>query len=274
MIVKLAQFAFFGGLLFAVAPKPDRPDVIDISGARLAALHAAEVTKNGPKAAAAADVDERELEDEILFREGVRLGLDKNDGIVRQRVVQKVLFLAEEMAGATRSADDAALRAFFEEHKDQWAVGDGARFEQIYRHHPDALRAWMAAGGSELPVGEASPVGAVVDEDRAHIAAQLGEGFATALASVPVGTWAGPLPSTFGWHLVRVLERRPARPARFEEVRATVAEAFSVYRRQEAVATFLASAFARYRVDVDGQPLTRLTPSRRVAFRSITSGED
>jgi hypothetical protein len=271
MITKLALFAFFGGLLFAVAPKPDRPDVIDISRARLAALHAAEATKKGGKAA---DVDQRELEDEILFREGVRLGLDKNDGIVRQRIVQKVLFLSEEMAGATRSIDEAAERAFFDEHKAQWTVGDGARFEQIYRHRPEELRGWMEAKADELPVGEASPVSAIVDEDRAHIAAQLGEGFASALATVPMGTWAGPLPSTFGWHLVKVTERRPARPARFEDVRATVAEAFSVYRRQEAVASFLASAFARYHVAVDGQPLAQFTPSRRVAFRSITSGED
>jgi parvulin-like peptidyl-prolyl isomerase len=273
MFMKLAQFAFFGGVLFAVAPPADRSDVIDISRARLAALEQAEATKKGRASATAAEVDQRELEDEILYREGVRLGLDKNDGIVRQRVVQKVLFLAEEMAGATRKADDAALRAFFEEHKDQWAVGEETRFEQIYRHRPDALRAWIEAKG-ELPVGEASPVSAVVDEDTAHIVAQLGEGFASALATAPVGTWAGPLPSTFGWHLVRVVERRPARPARFEDVRPTVAEAFSVYRRQEAVATFVTTAFARYRVAVDGQPLTQLTPSRRVAFRSITSGED
>jgi peptidyl-prolyl cis-trans isomerase C len=274
---RLFQFAVLGGLLFAVAPPARSPERIEVAAERLAALHTAEAARAGGaiSEAQAREVDQRALEDEILYREGVRLGLDRNDGIVRQRVVQKVLFLAEEMGGASRPPDEAGLRAFFEANRARWAVGEQTRFAQVYHHRREALAAWMEGPQEGAPpVGEASPVAAEVDADQGRTTAMLGAGFAEALAAAPLGRWSGPVPSAFGWHLVRVVERRPARPARLDEVRPAVVEAYSVFRRQEAVADFLQGAFARYRVDVDGARLLRFTPSRRVAFRAVSSGED
>jgi hypothetical protein len=46
----------------------------------------------------AAEVTARVLEDKMLFQEGVRLGLDQDDPIIRPRVVQKVLLLAGSYA--------------------------------------------------------------------------------------------------------------------------------------------------------------------------------
>jgi peptidyl-prolyl cis-trans isomerase C len=278
---RLFQFGVIGGLLFAVAPRARSPQTIEITSDRLAALHAAEAARAGGMALPtekAHDVDQRALEDEILYREGVRLGLDRNDGIVRQRVTQKVLFLAEEMAGASRPADEASLRAFFEQNRERWALPQQHRFAQIYRHGRDALAAWAAGPRTgEPPAGEPSPVGAEIDGDRDRIAASLGAGFADAvvhLDAAPPGSWSGPLQSAFGWHLVRVVEHRPARPARLEEVRSAVVEAYGVFRRQEATADFLTRAFARYQVTLDGERLQHFTPTRRIAFRGVSSGED
>jgi peptidyl-prolyl cis-trans isomerase C len=272
------QFAVLGGLLFVAARSTHAPDTVDIASARLAALRAAEATRSGATALPgdlAAEVDQRAIEDELLYREGIRLGLDKNDGIVRQRIVQKVLFLAEEMAGATRPADEAGLRAFFEQNKERWAIGASVHFAQIYRNRPEDLAAWAA--GSQIgdpPLGEPSPVAEEIDEDLQRLTAHMGQGFVEALAAVPDGRWAGPIRSAFGWHIVRVMQRRPGRPARLDEVKGAVLEAYGVFRRQEATAAFLKAAFTRYRVSVDGKPLEHFTPSRRIAFRSVSSGED
>lgn len=277
---RLFQFAVLGGLLFAVAPRPSSPRDIAIRSERLAALHAAEASRPRSRtlpAAKTGDVDQRALEDEILYREGVRLGLDKNDGIVRQRIVQKVLFLAEEVAGASRPIGEAELRAFFEKNQDRWAIPEHVHFTQIYQHRREALAAWAAGPRTgEPPPGEPSPVSAEIDADLSQIAAMLGSGFAEALADVKAGPgpWIGPVPSAFGFHLVRVLERPPARPARLDEVSLGVVEACSLARRQEATAAFLEGAWARYRVTLDGAPILRFSASRRVAFRAASSEED
>ncbi len=275
---RIVQFAVLGGALFAIAPRPRSNRDIDISGERLAALHVAEVARSGSPSLdrqTAQAIDQRALEDELLYREAVRLGLDKNDGIVRQRLVQKVLFLAEELGGASRPANEGELEAFFAKNRDRWAIGEHLHVEQIYRHDPEALAAWSKdPKDAPPPRGEPCPISSELDTDVLALRQSLGDGFADALASAPTGQWVGPVQSVYGYHLVRVVERRKGRPAELREVRAAVVEAFSVHRRQEATAAFLTSAFARYHVAVDGMPLTGFEPSRRIAYRSAPSGED
>lgn len=275
---RLVQFAVLGGAIFAVTPRPRSARDIDIESERLAALHAAEAARTGAPtldADATRAVDQRALEDELLYREGVRLGLDKNDGIVRQRVVQKVLFLAEELGGASRPPTEAELAAFFRDNRDRWTVGEHLRFEQIYRHTPEDLARWMAGPKTDAPpASEPSPVAAEIDTDLATLGRSLGTDFANALSSAPTGRWVGPIASAYGAHLVRIVERTPGHPAELSDVRGAVLEEYSVHRRQEATARFLTDAFARYRVAIDGKPLTSFEPSRRIAFRSVASGED
>jgi hypothetical protein len=114
---RIVQFAVIGGLLFSVSTRAKKDDPqIAFSTSELAALHAAEASRKAgadPKALAAA-VDERAIEDEILYREGLKRGFDRDDTIIRQRVIQRTLFLAEEMAGASEAPTEAELRAFFE----------------------------------------------------------------------------------------------------------------------------------------------------------------
>jgi len=73
---------------------------------------------------------------------------------------------------------------------------------------------------------------------------------------------------------VRVVSRSAARPALFEEARAAVLEQYLIHRSQESIARYLARAFARYRVDIDGEAVTSFAPGRRLAFRGVLSGED
>jgi hypothetical protein len=274
---RIVQFLAVGGALWALSPGPQSPSEIAIRGERLQALREAEAARAGGLLLdGGGAVDRRAIEDEVLYREGVRLGLDRNDGIVRQRVVQKVLFLAEELGGATRAPDERELRAFFDEERGRWARPERWRIEQRFRNHRGALDAWAQDRSTLPPPGEAAPVEPVIDADRPRLLASLGAGFVAALAGAPTdpSRWLGPIPSAYGFHLVRVLAHEPERPARFEEVRAEVAEALVVRRRREATAAFLRDAFARYHVTVDGKPLAGFAPTGRLAFRSVASGED
>jgi len=275
---RLVQFLVIGAAIFAVAPRPKSAYDIEIKGERLAALHAARAQKSGgPDLGGKADeeVDQRELEDEILYREGLRLGLDKNDGIVRQRVVQKVLFLAEELEGASTPANEEDLRAFFVANQTAWAVPARIHFRQVFAHDSSVFTTWAAGSRTDdPPPGEPSPVGAELDEGLDRVESTLGADFANAVAAAPEGEWVGPIRSPYGYHLVRVLSHAPPRLPELAEVRNRVVEAFSLTRREKATADFLEDAFRRYRVEIDGKRLTAFKPSRRTAFRSVQSGED
>src|SRR5678815_2783474 len=127
---RLVQFLAIGGAIFLAAPRPRDDHRIEISAAELAIVHAAQAARDGTAAlgpAKAAEVTARVLEDRMLFREGVRMGLDQGDPIIEQRVVQKVLLLAESLGGATREPSEAELRAAYQRN--------AARYQQAPRYH-------------------------------------------------------------------------------------------------------------------------------------------
>lgn len=53
---------------------------------------------------------EQRIQQEILYREALALGLDKDDAIVKRRMAQKMRFLAQDMAAAREPTTDE-LRA-------------------------------------------------------------------------------------------------------------------------------------------------------------------
>ena len=59
---------------------------------------------------------ENKVQEEILYREALAMGLDKDDTIVKRRMAQKLQFLAEDMAAA-REPETAELRSWFEKNK-------------------------------------------------------------------------------------------------------------------------------------------------------------
>ncbi len=71
------------------------------------------------------------LRDEIFYQEALALGMDRNDIIVRRRLIQKVEFLAEDVS-ALREPEDDELQAYLAEHGDRYQVPGQVSFTQVY----------------------------------------------------------------------------------------------------------------------------------------------
>src|SRR5579862_2136222 len=95
---RLLQFLVLGGLIFAVAPKPPSSSRINLTRTYLDTLRAnqaARVHAGALSESEGAEVDAKAFQDEVLYREALRLGLDQGDVLVRQHLIQKTLMLAE-----------------------------------------------------------------------------------------------------------------------------------------------------------------------------------
>jgi peptidyl-prolyl cis-trans isomerase C len=283
---RLVQFLVLGGLLFLAAPgAPDDDRAVRLDSARIERLGQREATRRGLQGATRALRDEvrsRAVEDAVLLREARRLGLDQDDAIIRGRLIQKMLFIAEDLGGASRPLSEPDLRAFFAAHRDRYRQPPRLRFVHVFARGPERLEADRAAvlrfeaehPGAIPPFGEGFPVGRRVDASAADLERRWGAGFAAAARSLPLGSWSGPIASSYGHHLVKVLAREPGRTASFDEVREKLRLDLLVARRADAVARFVARALARYEVTVDGQRVTALGPTGRVAVRTAPSAED
>ena len=183
---------------------------------------------------------EDKIKEEVLYREGLVMGLDKDDTIVKRRMAQKVQFLAEDVATA-HEPSTAELKAWFEKNSNKFALPSRYSFRHVYfspdkrgtNAHDDAAEALAKIAGQP----EDSPlIPSVADRfmfqdyygDRtpSAIAKEFGPQFAVALEKVKPGSWQGPIESGFGWHLVFVDTVIPGRVPAFEEVESEVKTAW------------------------------------------------
>ena len=206
-------------------------------------------------------VDAR-VREEILYREALALGLDKDDAIVGRRLAQKMEFLFEDVAALREpTADD--LEVWFEKNSERFRLPARATFRHLY-FSPDRRGARArddAAGAREKLAGkpmDAPDAKALADPfmfqdyygDRApdEVAKTFGPGFARALFQVAPGAWAGPIESGYGWHLVWVDALAPARVPALEEVESDVKTAWTEERRDEVRRKAFEAMRARYEV--------------------------
>ncbi len=64
---------------------------------------------------------EDKVREEVLYREALAMGLDKDDTIVKRRMAQKVEFLAENVAAA-HEPSTAELKAWFETNSSKFVT--------------------------------------------------------------------------------------------------------------------------------------------------------
>jgi hypothetical protein len=183
---------------------------------------------------------ENKVQQEILYREALAMGLDKDDEIVKRRMAQKMQFLAEDVAAA-REPTAAELKAWFEQNSARFAQPPRLSFRHLYfspdrrgeRARDDAQQALTKLTGEPA---DTKIAGALADpfmfqdfyRDRApdYLAKEFGPPFALAVARLPPGSWQGPVESGFGWHLVFVDTLIPGRVPAFEEVEPDVRTAW------------------------------------------------
>jgi peptidyl-prolyl cis-trans isomerase C len=272
------QFAVLGGAIFALSPSRQDPRRVEVAAGALTAFERAQAQRDGVPALSterAREVDARAIEDEVLYREALRLGLDRDDPIIRQRLIQKLLLLVEDLGGASRPPTDAQLRAWFEADPTRFAQPPRVHLVHVFASAAQGLPAATALERSGVPsAGEPFPYSREVRGSRPDLTRLYGEDFAALAFRLPPGEWSLPVRSSFGWHRVRVVDREAARIPSFEEARPGIGLDYALDRRSAVVGEYLRRTVGEYRVAVDGRPLEGFTPTRRIAVRAAASAED
>ena len=150
------------------------------------------------------------VKEEVYYREALRLELDQDDPVIRRQLRSKMEFLATaELENAVPT--EAELQKWLDSHPGLYGADPQFTFQQVYvgagADSAKALRLLAQLKAGAAPEGLAERLSApmtmtaatAMEADRV-----FGDEFAAALASLPVGQWAGPVTSGFGLHLVRV----------------------------------------------------------------------
>jgi PPIC-type PPIASE domain len=284
---RMTHFLVLGAILYAIAPAPKETRQIRVDPDVLAALRAEEAKKLGKQALSADEmrlVEARAIEDELLYREALRLRIAEGDLIIRQRLVQKLLVLAEDIAGASEPLRNDALQDCFSQTKDQWKLPAAIQFVHVVGSSRDTLAglrdqvvAFTAdpAHENEIPpFGESFATHRRVTGTLADVAHAFGSDFAAAISILPPRQWSEPIASKYGLHLVRVLSFNQEKPATLEDVRGKLTVDCQLRRREEAIRRYVGRLFKEYEVYVGSERVRDFSPTNRTAPRGEMSGED
>jgi hypothetical protein len=122
-------------LLFGLVGEPagERSDRIVITEAKIGDLaQMFERTWRRPPTPAELDgLIEDHIKEEILYREALALGLDRDDTVIRRQLRLKMEFVSEDFAPQTEPTEDE-LRAFLAEHADRFRSPSRISFTQVY----------------------------------------------------------------------------------------------------------------------------------------------
>ena len=175
------------------------------------------------------------VREEIATREAMRIGLDRDDVVIRRRLRQKLEFLAEDVSNASPPTD-AELQAYFNHHPDKFRTEPAVAFRQVFLN--SSLRRAETARDAKLLLARLSAAGPAADiktlgdplmlpgemplSSRSEVGRLFGNGFADEVLKVTPGRWSGPLESAYGLHLVFVGERAEGRLPSFAQLRPLV----------------------------------------------------
>jgi peptidyl-prolyl cis-trans isomerase C len=257
----LAQFLVLGlglfGLAQLISVRHARPEII-VNAAQRAYQRNLYRGQFGtaPDPARLRELIDTYVRDEALYREALRLGLDRDDEIIRRRLVQKMEFLLAEGVDV-RAPATADLADYHARHTSEFRRPATVSFQQ--RYYADAggrsgrERAQAALGAARAGrtvTGDAfAPGEQFADMDTAQARSLFGDTpLSTARLAAPPDVWSGPFQSGYGWHLVRVTARRDAQLAPLAEVQSAVRDAWLREARETAAAARIAELVRQFRV--------------------------
>jgi len=265
----LLHFLLIGGALFSlygkVAPPADEGKQITVTQSGIAALaDQFQATRSRPPTPVELQgLFDGYVRDEVLFREGVALGLLDDDPVIKRRVRQKLEVLIEE-EGRAGTPSDAQLSAYLGNNAAKFRIPPVLSFEQLLfdpTNYGDELESALSAsiaalnGGATLQSqGKLSLLPGQVEKLPLDLVIRdFGEQFGKALESAPLGQWFGPVSSGFGVHLVRINERQPAFVPALDEARRAVLREWENDQREAALANNYARLLKEYVVVIEGE---------------------
>ncbi len=204
------------------------------------------------------------IREEVLYREAMALGLDRDDTIIRRRLRQKMEFLSADTSAQAEPTEEE-MQAYLAAHPETFRVEPRFTFRHVYldpQRRPatlsrdiertltelrkDGSKAKIATQGDSLLLEQEFDNAPALEVQKT-----FGQEFFEHLTKLTPGAWDGPVRSGYGVHLVFLIERTDGYVPALAEVREQVRREWTHARRADASETFYQQLLKRYSVMVE-----------------------
>ncbi len=180
------------------------------------------------------------VREEALHREALALGMDKNDYIIKRRMIQSIEFITDGFVTASVEVTDDEIEAYFAANQDDYYIEPHVTFTHVffsYERHGREQAVSMADAKleqlnenkvvfSDAPRhGDRFPFFVnYVERGPEFVASHFGTPMAQSIFTLgpSESTWHGPFESEYGLHLVMLARKADGRYPELAEIEARV----------------------------------------------------
>ena len=207
---------------------------------------------------------QQQIREEVMVRESLAMGLDKNDSIIRRRLAQKIEFITSDLATLAQPTE-IELANYLEKHSDEFTLPARIDFVQIYinpEKHEANIQKYInnlldelsqtGANSDITTLGDSLMLDQQYEQATEHDVSRLfGKEFANKLFTLPVGYWQGPIRSGYGVHLVHIGNKTENQQLELNAVREKVLTEWQVQQRRDMDKVFYESLRQRYEIVIE-----------------------
>ena len=234
----LLHFLILGGLLFLVYNisryDEESEDSILISKARVVQLTSAWEEKflRSPTKEEKQKMIENEVYTNVLYNEALKIGLDKNDAEIKERLAQKMEFIAYDTYTLPAPSNDE-LKKFMSAHSEKYTEEGKIHFTQSM---------------IGVDTGEFEKEYTLTKFEVSNIFGRL---FAEALFSLKADKKAHKLESAYGAHDIQIISKVAGKPKSFDAVKEKLKDDYLSVQKEEKNKAIYEKIKSQYAISID-----------------------
>ncbi len=204
------------------------------------------------------------IHEEVLYREALAMGLDKDDSVVRQRMARKIEFITNDLASLVEPTD-SQLQSYLNAHVEKFRLQGQITFSHIYlsadkrgeqlQSEAKELLLQLTSATTDIDIpalGDPFMSGQLFDSlSDFDVERLFGNAFSEQLFTVSTGKWVGPIKSGYGLHLVRIDARTNSLLPSLVQVRNKVQSEWLREQQKKANDAFYAELHKRYQITIE-----------------------
>lgn len=180
------------------------------------------------------------IREEVLYREALGLGMDRDDYVIRRRMVQKIEFINEDIANNSLRITEEDVKDYFNKNLDDYKIDPNATFTHVYfskdRNGNDeakrlAENELTTLNNNNVPFSDSVKHGDrflyhlnYIEKTPEFVESHFGPEMAAEIFILEPNDskWYGPFESQYGYHLVLLADKNDEKIPEVEEVYDTI----------------------------------------------------
>jgi EpsD family peptidyl-prolyl cis-trans isomerase len=207
---------------------------------------------------------------EMLYQEALKKGLDKAPDFKKKLEEFKKLTLVTELFEkeimAKAKVSDEEVKEYYDKHKEEFVPTTQIRASHILvRTEDEANKALERLKKGEKFGDIAKAIS--IDTGSAKNGGDLGyfskgqmvPEFEKAAASLNVGDISLPVKTQFGYHIIKVTDKKKGAPIEFDKIKGMIAQKLSGEKQKEAFEQYVAELKKNYKIEINKDALAKVS---------------